>query len=190
LRIIAGKYKSRRVYSSPADFKSSVKKNTGGYRPTSDRAKESLFNVLNNIIDFDRISCLDLFAGSGSLGFEALSRGAASCDFVEISDKQIKLIEKTAKELKVEQHIRLYCNNAISFLGQNRSFSYDLIFADPPYQFTKYEVLLSKVFDINFGIFVLEHPADCELLYDTNRFDVISRTVGTTGFKIFSSKDE
>lgn len=190
MRIIAGKYKSRRVYSVPEDISYSLKKGGGGYRPTTDRARETIFNILNNLIDFDGISCLDLFAGSGCLGFEALSRGAASCDFVDISSKHIKLIERTAGELNVSGQIRLYCDDVPQFLDERKSLYYDLIFADPPYQYTKYDLLLNRAFEINFGIFVLEHSSDSELLYDTNRFELINKKVGSANFKIFSSKDE
>ena len=177
------------MYSSHGTINYSKQKEKGGFRPTTDRAKETLFNVLNNLIDFDGISCLDLFAGSGSIGFEALSRGAAHCDFVDISAKYMKLIERTAKELKVDEQIRLFCYDAMGFLDENKAASYDLIFADPPYQYSDYDLLMNKVFYISFGIFVLEHSSGTELLYDSNRFDIISKTVGAANFRIFSSKE-
>ena len=186
LRIIAGKYKSRRVNSL---HESAL---NHGYRPTANRAKESLFNVLNNLIDFEGITCLDLFAGSGSLGFEALSRGAESCDFVESFSGNIKLIEQTAKELGVENLIKTYRNDVISFL-ENKSIErpagYNLIFADPPYQYDEYDILLSKIFKTNFDLFVLEHFSEKKLEYNNDQFDVISKKVGTIKFEIFSNKE-
>lgn len=186
MRIIAGKYKSRKIhYGKEAETNN---KKAAGYRPTTDRAKESLFNVLNNIIDFDSVSCLDLFAGSGSLGFEALSRGAAECDFVEISFKQLRQIQRTSDDLGISAQICIYQSDVMDFLYSCTIQKYDLVFADPPYDYNKYGELTNIIFRDLKGIFVLEHSSSPALLYDTNRFDVISKKIGITNFKIFSPK--
>ena len=187
MRIIAGKYKSRKILSVHQTYGGQTEKNT--YRPTTDRAKETLFNMLNNLIDFDSVRCLDLFAGSGALGFESLSRGAASCDFVDISSTQLNQIKLTAEELKVQDNISLFNCDVIDFLEDNEGAFYDLIFADPPYNYGKYDTLQHKVFSLRFSIFALEHSIVISPLYDTKKFDVISKTIGTTNFKIFSSKE-
>jgi len=187
MRIIAGKYKSRKIISG---LKESIQASKSSFRPTTDRAKESLFNTLNNIIDFDSVTCLDLFAGSGSLGFEAISRGAASCEFVDNSVNQVKLILHTAEYLGISDQIMVNRSDVIDFLTSNPGDSYDLVFADPPYSYEKYDILMQKVFDLNFGIFVLEHPGTGKLMYDTNRFNEINKAIGFTNFKIFSTKDE
>jgi len=189
LRIIAGKFKSRTIYSNRESVKNCVQQAKSSYRPTTDRAKETLFNVLNNLIDFESVTCLDLFSGSGALGFESISRGAASCDFVDLSLRQLNLICRTAKELDVENQVNVYNSEVLEFLEVNDKTIYDLIFADPPYNYDKYDILVNKVLNLNFGVFVIEHSAAMKTLYDTKRFDVISKTIGITNFKIFSSKE-
>lgn len=190
MRIIAGKYRSRRIHSVNPGRESSIQSLKSSYRPTTDRAKESLFNTLNNIIDFDSVSCMDLFAGSGSLGFEALSRGGSSCEFVESSLLQLKSIIKTAEDLKVTEQVTVHNSNVLDFLSIAEGRSYDIIFADPPYSFDKYDILLQKVFNINFSIFVLEHSGIAGMKYDINRFNEINKVIGITHFKIFSTKDD
>lgn len=190
MRIIAGKYRSRRIHSVNPGRGNCLMEAKSSFRPTTDRAKESLFNTLNNLIDFDSVTCLDLFAGSGALGFEALSRGAASVEFVENSAKQVKCILETTEELGVNEQVTVHNCSAIDFMtGANGRF-YDIIFADPPYSYDKYDVLLQKVFDTGFSIFILEHGGKVNMMYDTNRFNEINKVTGITHFKIFSAKDE
>lgn len=187
MRIIAGKYKSRKIHYGKASSGSKDKDNDV-YRPTTDRAKESVFNTLNNIIDFDSTTCLDLFAGSGSLGFEALSRGASRCDFVEISFKQLRGLQRTAAELDVTDQVKIYQSDVLDFLYGNSINDYDCIFADPPYDYNKYDALFNTIFQSLQGIFVLEHSANMHLLYDTNRFSVKSKKIGISKFEIFMLK--
>lgn len=189
MRIIAGKYKSRKIFSDISPQRKKLPLENSTYRPTTDRAKETLFNMLNNLIDFDSVKCLDLFAGSGALGFEALSRGAASCDFVDNSSRQLSQIKRTAEELNAAGVINLFNCDVFDFLDDNSNVYYDLIFADPPYGFGSYDTLQNKIFSVEFGIFVLEHSAAVSLLYDSVKYDVINKSVGTTNFKIFSAKE-
>jgi 16S rRNA (guanine966-N2)-methyltransferase len=190
LRIIAGKYKSRKVHSgSPESKADCLKGRLSGYRPTTDRARETLFNTLNNILDFDSVTCLDLFAGSGALGFEALSRGAASCDFVETSVKQTEYIRHTAEDLKCTENIKILKQDAISFLKRNPDAEYDLIMADPPYGYEFYNELNAEIIKHKFGIFVLEYGAEGAGLYDPSKYDVINKKAGITNFKLLVSKD-
>ncbi len=177
--------------------------NVSGYRPTTDRARETLFNVLNNIIDFDQARCLDLFAGSGAIGFELLSRGADSCDFVENSHKQISNIQKTADELGCNRQVNIINENVIGFLkrsGSGLGF-YDIIFADPPYGYEFYNELMQFALGMNFGIFVLEHADERAGMFNVtelknepgkpvrNDFDIIEKNVGMTNFTILIKKD-
>jgi len=190
MRIIAGKYKSRRIHSVNTRKSSGIRSAKSSFRPTTDRAKETLFSTLNNLIDFDSVACLDLFAGSGALGFESLSRGADSVEFVENSYKQVRSILQTADELNVNEQIIVQNCDVMDYLAGITGRSYDLVFADPPYLYDKYDILLQKVFDINFSIFVLEHSGSADMMYDTNRFSEINKVTGITHFKIFSTKDE
>lgn len=194
MRIIAGKYKSRRIYSLPhskslSSKKRLSKKDAAWLRPTTDRAKETLFNVLNNIIDFDSVTCLDLFAGSGALGFEAISRGAKECNFVEVSSKQDLLIKQTAAGLGCGENITIYREDALKFLMLNEGVSYDLIFADPPYDYEHYDELVAHVLMLKFSIFVLEYGLSSDFMYNLNEYDVIDKKIGVTNFKIFVTKD-
>jgi 16S rRNA (guanine966-N2)-methyltransferase len=190
VRIISGKYKSRRVYTSSPAKENCVKGNISGFRPTTDRAKETLFNTLNNILDFEDIVCLDLFAGSGSLGFESLSRGAVKCDFVETSSKQIAMINKTAAELGCEEQIRVYASDVMKFLKITAAGKYDLVFADPPFTYENYGELVEEVMHLKFGIFVLEYGTEFNFMYNTSEYDLIDKKVGAVSFKIFVNKND
>jgi 16S rRNA (guanine966-N2)-methyltransferase len=120
LRIVAGKWRSRLL--DIADVP--------GLRPTSERVRETLFNWLAPSIQGAR--CLDLFAGTGALGFEALSRGATSVIFVENSRRAAKAIEKSAQILGASGAV-IHCGDAAEYLRNARPASFDIIFLDPPF---------------------------------------------------------
>lgn len=101
-------------------------------RPTTDRVRETLFNILNNKIDFEGITVLDLYAGSGSLGFEALSRGAAEIHFVEKNFVIYNNLMNNIKSLGVEKECRIFKTDVVRFTA-NAYHKYDLILADPPF---------------------------------------------------------
>ncbi len=187
MRIISGRYKSRKI-NTPAETKDCSYKAKSSLRPTSDRARESLFSIISNIIDFDETGCLDLFAGTGALGFESISRGAGKCDFVDISRKSLDLIDKTSKELGCNDIVKFYKEDALSFLRRTGKF-YDIVFADPPYAFDKYEELVSAVIANDFSIFALEAGSGYAFKYDVNKYDLIERKIGITNFKIFIKKE-
>lgn len=123
MRIIAGKYRSLKI-----DFPKSKL-----VRPTTDRNKEAIFNILNNIIDFRGITVCDLYAGSGSLGLEALSRGAGDVDFVEMDFKVSQTLKKNIEKLKAEKYCRIFNRDSLSFTNSIQNNKYDLILADPPF---------------------------------------------------------
>ena len=136
LRIISGKWRSRKI-TFPA--------NIPHLRPTSDRIREGLFNWLQGQIQ--HTTCLDLFAGSGALGFEALSRGAATCTFVENHPKAQTAIQKLLTELKITQG-NLVKTDAFKFLSHNKK-TYDLIFLDPPFGKNYLPKILAKLLESN-----------------------------------------
>lgn len=152
MRIIAGKYKSRKINSLPE--RKSGKLNS--FRPTLDRSRETLFNVLTNLYDFENAECLDLFAGTGSLGFESLSRGASKCTFIDLSSDAADIIQKTAEELKCDSDIIIERTKAESFIKENAGKEFNIIFADPPYDYNDYDYLIKMISEIKFDIFVLE----------------------------------
>ena len=120
LRIIGGQWRGRKLDFSPAP----------GLRPTGDRIRETLFNWL--AADIHGARCLDLFAGSGALGLEALSRGAAHCDFVDTAGPALRDIEKHLKTLAAEDQGSCHQLPAVDFLLRNRG-PWDVLFLDPPF---------------------------------------------------------
>ena len=121
MRIISGKYKGHHLVSFQADH----------IRPTTDRVKESLFNMIQGHIESARV--LDLFSGTGNLGLEALSRGAREVLFVEKNRKSILILEKNIEKLKVDEPYKILQKDVIGFLKNYDGPPFDLIFADPPF---------------------------------------------------------
>lgn len=188
MRIISGKFKSRRINTKHKNLYC-IKSNFSDFRPTTDRAKEMLFNVLNNIIDFKHIRCLDLFAGSGSLGFEAISRGAQYCEFVENSAACISLIKKTADELDCNENINIIKQDVETYLKYRENNFYDLIFADPPYSYINYTKLISLIMKLRFSVFALEYSLNENFIYDISSYEILEKRAGVARFKIFISKE-
>jgi len=136
MRIVGGSHRGRR-FNPPKFFKA---------RPTTDFAKESLFNLIDNRIDLQGKKVLDLFSGTGNISYEFISRG---CDYVmavDISSKYLSFVEKTAKILEPDKKIlRTYKGNAFSIL-KKMDLDYDVIFADPPYDNSNLETLPDLIF--------------------------------------------
>lgn len=151
MRIVSGKLKGRR-FSPPASFRA---------RPTTDMAKENLFNILGNLVDFEELQVLDLFAGTGSLSYEFASRGCPSVTSVEKDFHHYAFIKKCAQELELSQIIKPLKADVFTFLKKATPHSYDLIFADPPFDLASLDsipdqVLQSKLLRSE-GLFILEH---------------------------------
>ena len=124
MRVISGKYK-RRTFEVPRTFKA---------RPTTDFAKENLFNVLANLADLEECgNVLDLFAGSGQLALEALSRGAASALLCDNSREAAEIIKKNAQKTRLYEKCRIEISDALSLLSRLRNDRFDIVFLDPPY---------------------------------------------------------
>lgn len=123
MRIISGEYRGRVISAPSSKFT----------RPMTDRVRETLFNILNNIIDFDGITVLDMYSGSGALGLESLSRGAASVRFVEKNFQVRQVLEQNIASLKAEDKCRIFSMEAVRFSELNKDEKYDLILADPPF---------------------------------------------------------
>ncbi len=150
----------RIVSGSKKGFRLNPPKNITA-RPTTDFAKESLFNVLNNRVDFEELSVLDLFSGTGGISFEFASRGARSITVVELSAQHAAYIRKTAKELDF-QSIYLIQGDVFKFI-KSCGQKFDLVFADPPYDLPALDTLPDFIFEHELlkpeGVFILEHPA-------------------------------
>lgn len=130
-------------------------------RPTTDQVKESIFNIIQFDIEGRRV--LDLFAGTGQLGIEALSRGAAGCTFVDQRRDAATLVRSNLKLCRLSDRARVVQGEALSFLASDRE-RYHLVFLDPPYQTELLENALKKIAEIDIlmenGIIICESPAD------------------------------
>lgn len=123
MRIISGKYKGRTIKFPESKL----------VRPTTDRNKESIFNILQNQIDFDGIIACDIYAGSGSLGLEALSRGANEIHFVEKNFQVQKMLKQNIDSLNAQEISRIFKMSALKFSSLSDHLVYDLILLDPPF---------------------------------------------------------
>jgi 16S rRNA (guanine(966)-N(2))-methyltransferase RsmD len=151
MRIVGGKYKGR-TFNPGKTFKA---------RPTTDLAKEGLFNVLNNTIDFSSIKLLDLFSGSGSISYEFISRGCTNVTIVELNFKHLQFIKSVLKTL--DEVAKVYRADVFVYLKKDKK-KYDMIFADPPYDHPRFmevpESVLKNELLTDEGIFILEHPKE------------------------------
>lgn len=123
MRIISGELKGRLIRVPDSKF----------IRPTTDRVRETFFNLLNNRLSFEDIRVLDLYSGSGSLGLECLSRGAASVDFVEKNFAIFKNLQENIISLNLEAKCTVHKTEALKFTSLSNHQQYDLILADPPF---------------------------------------------------------
>jgi 16S rRNA (guanine(966)-N(2))-methyltransferase RsmD len=175
LRIIGGKYKGRYI-PVPGSFKA---------RPTTDFAREGLFNVLANTYDFTDLMVLDLFAGTGSIGLEFASRGAERVDMVEIDARTTTFLQRTTRQLGIE-NVRVIRADVAKFVRQCRT-SYDLVFADPPYDLdiipSLPELALNKEILAEDGWFILEHGKNNSFVHHPQFQEL--RKYGSVHFSIF-----
>lgn len=175
MRIISGKYKGKRI-SAPKELPT---------RPTTDKAKESLFNILGNQIDLDEIKVLDLFAGIGGMSLEFLSRGAISVLSVDINFKCFRHLNDVKRELEIDNW-KIYKGDAFKVL-KSYDETFDLIFADPPYNLKGIEEIPEMVFSRNLlnpgGTLIIEHSSDTQLSNVRNFIE--QRTYSKVNFSIF-----
>ena len=175
MRIIGGKYKGRRI-EPPSDFKA---------RPTTDFAREGLFNILNNRVDFESIAVLDLFSGTGSISYEFASRGAAAVHLVEKDRRHIYGIKRIIRELDME-NIRPIHIDVKAFL-KTCTAKYDIVFADPPYELKWLKDLPDLVCSSGVmkedGFFILEHPRG--LNFNDHSLFFEHRNYGGVNFSFF-----
>ncbi|MEO0138761.1 MAG: 16S rRNA (guanine(966)-N(2))-methyltransferase RsmD [candidate division WOR-3 bacterium] len=143
MQITGGKFKG---------FKVKVSKDI---RPTSAFNRKRIFDILRDVKGF---KVLDLFCGSGALGLEALSRGASFCVFVDISNESVKVVKENLKKLGITDMGLVLREDALKFCRNWKNGEFDLIFADPPYSWDRYDELVSGVSNLlkDGGIFVLE----------------------------------
>ena len=176
MRIISGIYGGRKI-NPPANMPYT--------RPTTDIAKEGLFNIIQNNLNIEGLKTLDLFGGTGSISYELASRGAADLSIVEKDTNMYDFIKKTAASLSIK-NFKLIKSDVFKFI-EGCTDQYDFIFAGPPYALGTIDDLPKKIFEKKLlnpkGWFVLEHtPRN-----DYKKFDYYhsERNYGTTIFSIF-----
>lgn len=176
MRIIGGSLGRRRIHP-PSSMPHT--------RPTTDMAKEGLFNILENNLDISQLKTLDLFGGTGSISYELASRGAKDLTVVEKDKQMHAFIKKTAQELGLE-NFRVLKADVFTFIGQCTE-RYDFIFAGPPYALESIDELPRLVFEKKLlhpkGWFVLEHTPRND--YRSFPFYATERNYGTTVFSVF-----
>ena len=151
MKVISGTLKGRNIEGFNID----------GTRPTMDRVKESLFATIQNNIKNSVV--LDLFAGSGQLGIEAISNGANTCYFNDNNKEVIKILNQNISNLNITQNSKVILSDWKKSLNEfsNQGIKFDIIFVDPPYDYNVYEKILEKVSTLNLlnenGIIILEH---------------------------------
>ena len=158
MRIISGRWKGRFLIA-PSNLP---------VRPTTDMAKEALFNILGNMFDIDSLTVIDLFAGTGNISYEFASRGAISVRSVDMERLCTKYIAQTAKTLEFDSVISTINMDVFKYITKKQMVA-DVIFADPPYSLPaeKYAQIVENVFANELlseeGVLVVEHPKDIDL---------------------------
>jgi len=181
MRIVSGTFGGRR-FNPPAGIPA---------RPTTEVAKEGLFNILSNTIDFEGIKTLDIFGGTGSISYELASRGAEHLTIIERDPVSVTFIQKTAKELGIAGKLHIIKGDVFKFLKQSTG-QYDFIFAGPPYALQNIDELPLLVFEKNMllpgGIFVLEHTPRND--YQQHPRFQRMKNYGTTVFTFFTQPSQ
>lgn len=180
MRVITGKYKGRH-FDVPRSFKA---------RPTTDFAKENIFNVLRSYLDFEDITAIDLFSGTGSITLELLSRGCQYVVSVERDRQHFRFIQSVLREVDAE-NCRAVCGDALRIIGHPTT-AFDLVFADPPYALAEMSempdrVLSSRLLKPN-GLFVLEHGKEHD--FSNNPCFIEHRHYGSVNFSLFRKAAE
>ena len=176
MRIISGTHGGRMI-NPPKNLRA---------RPTTDFAKENLFNVLGNMVDFEDIDVLDLFAGTGSISYEFASRGARSVTSIEINAVHYNFIRSTAKSFGMD-NIHPVKSNVFLYV-KSCTKQFDVIFSDAPYDLEGSEQVVDSVFENNLlkddGIFIFEHSKSQDFSSHPNFLRL--RSYGSVQFSIFT----
>jgi 16S rRNA (guanine966-N2)-methyltransferase len=177
MRIIGGKFRGRR-FEPPAD--------KWPTRPTMDQAKEALFNILNNVLDFEDSNMLDLFGGTGSHSYEFISRGCEDVTYVDKLPEAVRFVRQTAQKLGIEGQIKIFQMDVFRFI-ENTTGQWDYIFVGPPYDMPTLDTLPDLILGKNLlkpdGLMVLEHNPHNDFVNHPNLSDV--RNYGKSIFSFF-----
>lgn len=181
MRIISGTLKGKSIVPPPS-YEA---------RPTTDFAREALFDILSNEYDFEDLAVLDLFSGTGAISYEFISRGASHCWAVEMNARNASFISSTAKSLGIGDRITVVRHNVFDFLPLcTRKF--DLVFADPPYALSGLGNLPERVYEADIihpgGYFILEHGPDRSFV--GHPFFLKEKKYGKVHFSFFEKPSE
>jgi 16S rRNA (guanine966-N2)-methyltransferase len=183
VRVIAGELGGRRLKSHERP----------GLRPTTDRVRESVFSMLGSRFEFGERNVLDLFAGTGALGIEAISRGAAHCTFIEADRRTALLIEENLRDLGISDRGTVTVRDALKFVAETTK-RFDLVLADPPYAATIFDQLVRDLFDRRVvhehGLFLLEHSSAMTPREAPGSRVVTARSFGDTAVTLFEPTDD
>jgi 16S rRNA (guanine(966)-N(2))-methyltransferase RsmD len=183
MRIIAGQYRGRAL-STVRDL---------SVRPTTDRAKQTIFDILSTRMELDSIEVLDLFAGSGSLGLEAISRGASHVTFVDKAAQSLRSLESNIETLGCADQCTAYTADVFWFL-KNTHKAFDLVFVDPPYRLERIEELPTAIFEspvVKEGtIVVMEHSKESQVVVSDTMYDITRKQFGQTTVLILQTKSK
>ncbi len=175
MRIIGGSLGKRLIHTPPGL----------PVRPTTDKAKEALFNILNNYVYFDDIRVLDLFAGTGSISYEFASRGAIDVTAVDNNLRCIKFMQKIKQDFTLN-NMKIIKADALRFID-NAALQYDVIFCDPPYDMPELSTLPDQIFLKNIAkpdaVIVIEHPA--AIVFDNHPCFLFKKNYSKVHFSFF-----
>lgn len=176
MRIIGGQFKGKKI-QAPSTLRS---------RPTTDFAKESLFNILNNQIDFEGMTVLDLFAGTGNISYEFMSRGVEQVWAVDMDRKCVYFIHQFCERNQID-NINTVKANTYQFL-KTIQIKFDLVYADPPYNHAHVAKLAEKIFAADVlnqdGMVIIEHGPETD--YSDSPYFKQHRKYGNVNFSFFS----
>ncbi|MCK8823600.1 16S rRNA (guanine(966)-N(2))-methyltransferase RsmD [Fuchsiella alkaliacetigena] len=183
MRVIAGKAKGQKLKSS----------STQQVRPTSDRVKESLFNILGTAVRETKV--LDLYAGFGGLGIEALSRGAKEATFIEKSRQQVEIIQENLSRTGFSEQAQVIKGEVLAKLHFLTTHSFDIILLDPPYEADLVEPTIAKIMDLDLlqkaGVIVVEQSVQQEAQENLAALELIrNREYGNTRLSLYLKREE
>ena len=190
MRIISGKFRSRKL----------IKFNKEGIKPTTDKMRESIFNIVisylkinekNNNLFFEKFNVLDIFAGTGALGLEAISRGAENVTFIEKSRDNLRVLYKNIDHLKVSKKVKIIKRSIRKVKKIDGKF--DLIFMDPPYQMDIiFKKTLNKILDFKIlkknSLIILEHAKNKKLVIPKNFAIIKEKNYGNSSLTLIKLK--
>lgn len=183
MRIIAGVLKGRQIQAPKTHL----------VRPTTDRVKETIFAIIENILSMSEASVLDLFSGGGTLGIEALSRGAQRCTFVESFYESIAVLKKNIDKLHLAERSIIIKNNVDQYITRIKD-QFDIIFVDPPYAYNQYEFLAEEIYRNKLlspaGVMMVKYSSKLILDFEPQWITRTMRSFGETEVKICQINNE